>query len=307
MNQWFGFDEELEDFKNHYYIQGIIDGTRVFLSDRATVISLAGFLSIILLGVFGPMITPYGYAEAQYAKNGQILRAAEPSAQYLLGTTEQGHDVLSRILHGARPTLVTGFLGGGIIVSIGLAIGVTAGYIGGAVESVLMRITDFAYGVPLIPTAIVLVSYFGVGFWRSIIIIGILLWRGNARVFRSQVLQIKQRSYVQSAEAMGGNRRHIVFNHILPNMGGMIVLFFALGTGVTILISASLSFLGFMSPYTPSWGIMLRNAYQSGLMTDIWWWTIPPGIMIALTVLTTFMIGRGYERVQQSRGQGYDF
>lgn len=291
------FFDRLED---HYIFYSLRRGIRVFLDDEVTLASLVIFLLLIFLAAVGPMLTPYDYAERQTTEGGELKRLESPSTDHWLGTTATGYDVFSRLIYGAQPTLVTGFLGGALVVAIGLTIGVTAGYVGGTVEEVLMRFTDMAYGVPLIPAAIVMVAYFGVGFWKSILIIGLLLWRGNARVFRSQVLQIKERPYVKSAEALGASRRHIAFKHLLPNMGGMIVLFFALGTGITILVSASLSFLGMMNPYIPSWGIMLRNAYGSGLMTDAWWWAFPPGFMIALTVLTTFLIGRGYEQIQEA-------
>lgn len=102
---------------------------------------------------------------------------------------------------------------------------------------------------------------------------------------------------------LGASDFHIVTRHILPNMVGMIMLFFALATGITILITASLAFLGFMDPFVPMWGVMLRNAYGSGYMSQAWWWTLPPGLAITFTVLVVFMLGRGYERVSQTNIQ----
>lgn len=296
----------LGELSDHYIINSIKGGLRVFLSERVTVISLFLLLSIGFLGVFGPMITPYDYDRIHSSDDGGLARLEPPSADHLLGTNQKGQDVLSRLIYGARPTLITGFLGGTIILVTGLTVGVTAGYFGGHIDGALMRFTDFIYGIPLIPTAIVIVAFFGIGFWQSILIIGGLLWRGNARVFRSQVLQIKERPYVKSAEALGGSNTYVIFKHILPNLGGMMVLFFALGTGVSILVSASLAFLGATSPFIPSWGVILRNAYGSGLMTQAWWWALPPGLMISLTVLSTFMLGRGYERVQQVQTEGVE-
>ncbi len=292
--------EYLRGIGDHYLVYSLKRGFRVFTEDEVTLASLITFGFLVFLAAFGQHLTPYDYSDRHRGPDGELRRMEPPSSEHWLGTTETGYDVFSRLIYGAQPTLVTGFLGGALVVTIGLTIGVTAGYMGGIVDEFLMRFTDMAYGVPLIPAAIVMVAYFGVGFWKSIGIIAILLWRGNARVFRSQVLQIKERPYVKSAENLGASRRHIVLKHILPNMGGMIILFFALGTGITILLSASLSFLGMMDPYIPSWGIMLRNAYRSGFMTDAWWWAFPPGLMIALTVLTLFLIGRGYEQIQDA-------
>lgn len=298
--------KRLSQLRQHYLVESLRSGLRAFFADGITRFFFAVFVVLLLLALFGPMLTPHDYNEYQRDADGELERLAPPSSSNLLGTTDRGYDVFSRLVFGARATLLTGFVGGSIIVSIGLTIGTVSGYIGGRVDEGLMRFTDFIYGVPLIPTAIVFVAYFGMGFWQTIILIGALLWRGNARVFRSQVLQIKEREYVKAAEIVGGSNRHIVGKHILPNMGGMIVLFFALGTGATILIDASLAFLGMTSPFIPSWGIMLQNVYNSGAMTDAWWWTIPPGFMIGLTVLTIIMLGRGYERMTERSEHGVE-
>lgn len=293
----------LENLRNHYLVESSWDGLRAYLSDRMTVFFLFGLAFVLFLAIFGPILAPYEQDALQRSAEGELLRVTPPSSDNLLGTTYRGHDVLSRFLIGARPTVVTGFAGGTIIVSLGLIMGVTSGYFGGQTDNVLMRITDFAYGIPIIPTAIVLVAYFGMGFWSSVLVVGLLLWRGNARVFRSQVLQIKEREHVRVARMLGASDFHIVTRHILPNMVGMIMLFFALATGITILITASLAFLGFMDPFVPMWGVMLRNAYGSGYMSQAWWWTLPPGLAITFTVLVVFMLGRGYERVSQTNIQ----
>ena len=286
--------------RNHYIFQNVKSGLQLYLSDGLTAFFLVVFAILVFFMLFGPALAPYEYDAYQQAENGDLLLTQPPSEEHWLGTTSRGYDVLSRLMYGAQPTLLTGFLGGTFIVTIGLLIGVSAGYFGGRVDSVLMRMTDFAYGIPLIPAAIVIVAYFGIGFWTSIFIIGLVLWRGNARVFRSQVLQIKEREHVKAAKMLGASDFYVITRHILPNMGGMIVLFFALGTGLTILISAGLAFLGFMNPFIPSWGVMLRTAYGSGYMADAWWWTLPTGGAISLTVLTVFMLGRGYERISQT-------
>ncbi|MFB6354593.1 MAG: ABC transporter permease [Halobacteriales archaeon] len=290
----------LQRLRNHFIFENIKNGLKLYLSDSLTAFFLVILAILVFLALFGPTLAPYQYDEVQRGENGQILLTEPPSSEHWLGTNSRGYDVLSRLLYGAQPTLFTGFLGGSVIVGIGLLVGVSAGYYGGRVDSILMRLTDFAYGIPLIPAAIVIVAYFGIGFWTSIAIIGMVLWRGNARVFRSQVLQIKEREHVKAAKMLGASDAYVIVRHILPNMGGMVVLFFALGTGLTILISASLAFLGFMNPFIPSWGVMLRTAYGSGYVASAWWWTLPSGGAISLTVLTVFMLGRGYERVSQT-------
>jgi len=272
------------------------DAFRLVVKDKTTLFYLGVLLVILVAGAIGPMVAPYPYDETVYA-DGEPLLSASPSLAHPLGTTTSGQDVLSRVLVGARPTVITGLLGGSLIIGIGLAIGVTAGYVGGWVDNVLMRVTDVAYGVPLLPFAIVLLALLGVGFLTSIVVIGLLLWRGSARVIRAQVLQIRERPFILSAKATGASTPRIILKHVLPNVAPMAIMFFALGIGYSILLQAGLAFIGVSNPLVPSWGIMIRNAYSSGQMTTAWWWSIPPGMLISLTVLSTIMFGRRYEEI----------
>lgn len=265
------------------------------LRERITKFAFACLLFILVMGVVGPAIAPYQYNAQQRLESGELNRYAEPSLEHPLGTNDRGEDVLSRLLVGARTTLVTGLLAGTLMLTIGVLVGVTAGYIGGRTDGVLMRFVDFMYGIPFIPFAIVLITFFGAGFYSMIAIIGLVLWRLIARVIRSQVLQIKQRPYIMAARATGASTTWIIRKHILPNIANMAALFFAMGVGLAILEQAGLSFIGVTDPFTPTWGIMIRNAHQSGRVADAWWWTFPPGIMISLTVLSLYLLGRGYE------------
>lgn len=268
---------------------------RNLLRERITKFAFVCLLFILLLGLVGPELAPYNYNEQQRTEDGQLLRYAEPSLDHPLGTNDRGEDVLSRLLVGARTTLITGLLAGGLMLVLGLFVGVTAGYVGGSTENLLMRFVDFIYGIPFIPFAIVLITFFGAGFYTTIAIIGLVLWRFIARVIRSQVLQIKQRPYIMAAKASGASTPWIIRKHILPNIANMAALFFAMGVGLAILEQAGLSFIGVTDPFTPTWGIMIRNAHQSGRIADAWWWSFPPGIMISLTVLSLYLLGRGYE------------
>lgn len=284
-----------ERVREHYLVRNILGGLKVMLRDRTTAFYFGILVVIFLMGVFGPMVAPYGTEETVYAADGSIRQAEPPSLEHPLGTTFSGYDVLSRVLIGARPTVITGLLGGAMIVTIGTAIGLVAGYVGGWTESVLMRFTDFVYGVPLIPFGIVLITFLGVGFFSSIIVIGLILWRSAARVIRAQTLQVKQYPFVQVSKASGASTPRIIFKHILPNVAPMSIFFLALGVGYAIVLQASLTFLGVANPFIPSWGVMIRNAFNSGYMSTAWWWSLTPGILIGITVLSTFMFGRGYE------------
>ena len=267
----------------------------VILGDRELLIYTGWLLFVGILALIGPYIVPHDYAEPATV-NGAIIIAGEPSLAHPLGTNHLGQDVLSRLIIGARPTALTGFLGGGLIITIGTSIGVTAGYVGGWVENVLMRFTDVMYGVPLIPFAIVLLALFGFGTFTTIAVLGALLWRSSARVLRSQVLQIKERNFILAARATGMSSMAIVRRHFLPNIAPMILLFFALGIGFSILTQAGLAFIGVSDPFVPSWGIMIRNAYNNGYVGNVWW-SLTPGLFIAMTVLSAFMFGRKYEEI----------
>ncbi len=292
---------------SNHIVRNFVGGLRLMLNDRTTAVYFWILVGIAVLGLVGPAIAPYDIEETQYDdETGEVLSAAPPSLDHPLGTTFAGYDVLSRLLVGARPTVITGVLGGGLILTIGTTIGITAGYVGGRTETVLMRFTDFAYGVPLIPFGIVMITFLGVGFISSILVIGLILWRGGARVIRAQTLQIKQYPFVKVARATGASRRRIIIKHILPNVAPMAIFFLALGVGYAIMLQASLTFLGVASPFTPSWGVMIRNAFNSGYMSEAWWWSLTPGLLIGITVLSTFMFGRGYEDLITADGESVE-
>lgn len=284
-------------------ISQIGGGLRLMLRDSSVVVYFSILVGLLLMAVLGPAIAPYPADERIYDEEGNLMRSEPPSGAHLLGTTNQGLDVLSRLLVGARPTMITGVLGGSIIIVLGLTIGITSGYVGGRVDGVLMRFTDMVYSIPLLPFAILVAATLNLGYFTTIIIIGLVLWRGSARVIRAQVLQIKERPFILAAEADGASRARIILKHILPNVMAMGVLFFSLGIGASILIQAGLAFLGVVDPFIPSWGLIVRNAYDSGMMAQVWWWSLPPGILISLTVISSFMFGRSYERIA---GQGDD-
>lgn len=292
------------EISDSYLVQNVIGGLGLMLEDKTTTFFFLVLVGILVLGLVGPWIAPHEPDETLYDdETGEIKDLQPPSAEHPLGTTWSGYDVYSRVLIGARPTVLTGLLGGAIIIAMGMSIGITAGYVGGRTENVLMRFTDFVYGVPLLPFAIVIVTLLGVGFFTSILVIGLVLWRSSARVLRSQVLQIKEYPFITAAKASGASTPRIVFRHILPNVMPMAILFFSLGVGYSILIQAGLSFLGVVDPFVPSWGVMVRNAFKSGYMSVAWWWSIIPGFLIGVTVLSTFMFGRGYESLATGDGE----
>lgn len=275
------------------------ENLRLITQDRVSRYSLYFLIFVILLAIFGPPLTPYGISEIHYDESGTINRLATPSLEHPLGTTEQGYDVLSRLLFGARGTMLVGFGAGTIIITLGAALGISAGYLGGRTEATVMRFVDFMYSLPVIPVAIVVLGIIGVGFWPTLLLLGALLWRSSARVLRSEVLQIKEQEYIKSARALGASPVFIIRHHIVPNIMSMIILFYAVGIGVSILYQAGFAFIGVSNPFIPTWGVMIRNAFRAG-RPDAWFWIVPPGLLISFTVLATFLLGRGYERIGES-------
>ncbi len=292
--------------RENHIVRNFLSALRKMLKDRTTSFYFAVLMFIVFLGIFGPMLAPYDVLTTHYDDNGDIMRAEPPSLEHPLGTTHAGYDVLSRVLVGAQPTVLTGLIGGAMILTIGTAIGITAGYVGGRTETVLMRFTDFVYGVPLIPFAIVLITFMGVGFLSSIVVIGLILWRGAARVIRAQTMQVKQYPFVKVAKATGASTPRIIIKHILPNVAPMAIFFLAMGVGYAIVLQAGLTFLGVADPFVPSWGVMIRNAFDSGYMASAPWWSLTPGLLIGITVLSTFMFGRGYEDLISEDGDSVE-
>jgi peptide/nickel transport system permease protein len=261
---------------------------------------LATFASIALLA---PYLAPHNPTERLYRNDVLIARWLEPSflggeGGYVLGTTAEGYGILSQLIYGARPALIVGIVAAFMTVGIGTMVGLTAGYYGGYVDDFLMRLVDFVYGLPLLPTAIVLVTLLGPGLDSIIFAFVVLQWRTSARVIRSQVLSLRERSFVKAAKVSGASNWRIISRHIAPNILPMAFLYGAFAIAWAILTEAGVSFLGLGDPESVSWGVMLQNARVYSAMTEgTWWWFMPPGICIALVVISGFLIGRGYEEI----------
>ncbi|MGM0717785.1 MAG: ABC transporter permease, partial [Halobacteriota archaeon] len=246
---------------------------------------------IILVAVFAPEIAPYDPTQANYGNSLQ-----PPGAEHPLGTDSAGRDIFSQLVYGARPALQIGLLSAISVAFIGMNVGLVAGYYGGYVDDVLMRMVDFAYGIPFTPFIIVLVALWKPSKWTIVGAIAILLWRQTARVVRSQVLNLKEKPFVKSARTIGASDRRIIYKHIAPNVLPLVFLYGSFAIAWAILTEAAISYLGFGDPTAVTWGQMLQSAQQSqALARDAWWWFTMPGMAIMLTVISAFLIGRGYE------------
>jgi peptide/nickel transport system permease protein len=208
-----------------------------------------------------------------------------------LGTDFQARDILSRLIYGARVSLVVGLMGTLVAGGIGTALGILSGYVGGWVDQIIMRVTDAWLALPAIVFAIFLAAMVGPSMWNIIVILGAVYWTRYARVIRGEVLTLRERDFVKLAEIAGASRLRVIRKHILPNVLNTATVLASLTVGVVIIAEASLSFLGVgVPPPQPAWGLMLSEARPT-LMAGQWWLTVFPGTCILLIVLATQLFG----------------
>ena len=271
----------------------------VFQLFRRDSIALSGaiiFIFFCLVALLAPFIAPYQPFKMVTSSQGMILGNEEPSGRFFLGTTPMGQDVFSQLVYGSRSALLVGVAAGALVASLGTLVGLFSGFFGGKVDSALMWMTDVFFGIPLLPLIILLAAYFGASRMNIVIAVGCLLWRDAARPIRSQVLELREREFVEVARMSGASSLRLIFIHIAPNILPLSVLYASISMGWAILTEASVSFLGLGSTNTVSWGYMLHEAFQSQAMSlGKFAWIVPPGICILLVVFSAFAIGRGYE------------
>ncbi|MCL4189991.1 MAG: ABC transporter permease [Rhodobacteraceae bacterium] len=267
-------------------------------SGRVALVVLALFLG---LAVLGPWIAPFDPMARTYGADGRLVRLAGPSAEHWLGTTLMGRDIASQMLYGARPAFLVGGMTAVGTVLIGLNIGLVAGYFGGRVDAVLMRITDIFLGLPFLPFIIVVLAMSGRSIWTIIFAMTIVMWRSTARVIRAQVLSLREMPFVAAARTTGAGDWAILYREIAPNVLPLALVSTAFALAWAIITEASIGFLGFGDPNVISWGSILYDAYASQVMYRAPWWVVPPGIAIMVLVSAVYFMGRAYEQVINPR------
>lgn len=292
--------------------RGLLDFWRMFRRNRLGLFGAFLVVTALLVAILAPLLTPYSPREVIRDENGRGLTFAPPSAHPPLGTDDAGHDVWTLLIYGARISLTVGFLAGSMAMFVGSLFGILAGYFGGRLDNLLMRITDILLVIPDLPLMLILVATMRQMDLRIsplvvlIFVIGLLYWTSTARLIRSQVLTIKERQFVARARAIGAGHAHIIRKHILPQIMPLIVANTVLILSTAILVESGLAFLGLGDPTQPSWGTMLNFAFdRSAITRGAWWFYLPPGLAIVWVTLGCVLLGNVLEDLLNPRLAGH--
>jgi peptide/nickel transport system permease protein len=264
---------------------------RRFLRRPAAVGSLVVVVAFVLAAVFAPWVAPYSASETDFD-----ALLAGPSREHLLGTDDLGRDTLSRIIFGARASMMAGFFATVLAMALAVPIGLTAGYYRGRIDSVIARVTDVLLAFPFLILAVGLAAIFGPSLLNATLALGIAAIPGLVRIARGETLALREEDYVRAAVANGANDAVILSRHILPNMTSTLLVQATLTIPAAIIGEAVLSFLGLgVQPPTPSWGVML-NAAQPWL-NEAPWLAVYPGLAIVFAALAFNLLGDGLRDV----------
>ena len=255
-------------------------------------------LAVCLVALLAPVLAPYDPSHFDVT-----IILEPPSRAHLLGTDELGRDVLSRVIWGAQISLLVGFVAVGISVVIGVTVGAVAGYYGGAIDDLLMRLVDIMLSIPTFFLILAVIAILEPSIWNIMIVIGVTSWMGVTRLVRGQFLILKTADYAMAARATGAGAGRIISRHILPNALSPVYVSAVLGIGSAIIVESSLSFLGLgVQPPTPSWGSILTAGKAT--IEIAWWLSVFPGAAIFVTVLGYYMLGFGLRDLLDPRLKG---
>ncbi|WP_232215899.1 oligopeptide ABC transporter permease [Mesobacillus boroniphilus] len=266
---------------------GII--VRKFFKNKLAIFGGVFLIIIISAALLAPVIAPYSPS-----KQNLLLKLQPPNSDHWLGTDRFGRDVFSRLLYGARISLLVGFASVLGSITIGTFLGAVAGYVGGIVDAIIMRFVDVILSIPSIFLLITLVTIFKPGVDKLILIFALLGWTTTARLVRGEFLSLRSREFVLASKTIGTRTHTIIFSHILPNAMGPIIVSATLAVGYVILAESGLSYLGLgIQPPDASWGNMLQDAQNFTILLKSWWYPLAPGSMILLTVICFNFVGDG--------------
>lgn len=263
------------------------------------ILGMIMLFTVVFMAVFAPLLAPYDPDERVMAQPEDIL--APPDAEHLLGRDDAGKDVFSQLIYGARVSLLVGFVSSFVSMFIGTAVGLIAGYYGGKISNALMRFVDFLMVIPDLPLMLVIITLWGRGLWKIIAVISLLYWTYTARLVRSQVLTVKERTFVLRAKALGASNFRTIMIHVFPQVLPIIVAQSVLDISASIIAESTLSFLGLGDPLLVSWGMMLNFAFSRAISRMAWWFLLPPGFAIVWVSLSVIMIGTALEEIVNPR------
>lgn len=286
-----------------HWLEHFLEGWSVFWQNplgKIGVVLLGIFALMALSSVIPPLVNPMYHPMT--GVDPEIYSSVGPSARHWLGTDFMGRDIFSQLLAGARIAFMVGVSAAFMSIFLGTAVGMIAGYMGGFVDTLLMRLADVIMVLPTLLVVLILASLFGqLNIWTIVLIIALFRWPGVSRVIRSQSLTLKQRPFIEAARVAGASHIRIIFRHIMPNVLPLAFLYMTFRVTAAIIIEAALAFLGFGDPGTVSWGMMLQWVWKTGHMFKALYWLLPPGICISLITLSFYMIGRAMDEVLDPR------
>ena len=263
------------------------DSFRRLKSNKVALTGGAFIVFLIILSILTPWIAPYDYSFQDLS-----LGPSSPSIMHLLGTDTLGRDLLTRMLYGSRISLLVGFIATFVALFIGVIWGTVAGFYGGKIDTVMMRIVDVLYGIPFIILIILLMVIFGRNLVLLFMAIGAVEWLTMARIVRSQVMSITQQEYVMASKAMGVSNLSIIYRHLIPNTLGPVIVYATLTIPQVMLLESFLSFLGLgVQPPMSSWGLLIRDGAVA--MEEYWWLLVFPAIIFSITLFSLNFVGDG--------------
>lgn len=270
---------------------------KAFKGNRAAVIGAVVVALIVLVAIFAPLIAPFD-PEAINLR----ARMKPPSAEHWFGTDELGRDIVSRVVWGARPSLMVGFVSVAIATVVGTLFGLLAGYLGESVDALIMRVMDIVLSFPLLLLALVVLSLFGQSLWNIMLAVAIASVPQYARVVRASVLSVKRLEYVEAVSSLGAGHARILFRHILTNVLAPLIVLATVRVAAAITIEAALSFLGFGDPSAATWGNIVATGRP--YLTNAPWIATLGGLAISVTVLGLNLLGDGLRDAMDPRLKG---
>ena len=269
-----------------------------FRGKRSGVTALAAIVALVVIAVLAPLLSPYPPIEPLDPIGKQAL---PPSGEFLMGTDLVSRDVFSRVVHGARISLAIGMLAVLLSVTVGTLYGAIAGFLGGAVDTIMMRVIDAFLSIPRILLLIMVTALWGqLSVLSLIVLIGLTGWFGVSRVVRAEVMAVSAREFIVSAQSLGAGRVRVLGRHVLPNVLAPVIVAATLGIGNVIILEAGLSFLGLgVQPPTPSWGSIIQDGSQH--VAAHWWVSLFPGLAVVITVMAFNALGEGLRDALEPR------